>query len=240
MATKRRALALPPEADELYEAIGEQVEAIATGSASAWSFQKFQEAMARLYVAASSARVDDERDESRVVTFNEIISERVRRARTDAGWTQEQLADAMSQAGHDWKRVTVAEVETQGRRVSLEELLTLSVLFGVPMLHFLLVGESDAVQLAGESSRCYRTISERSANELILGEGGRMGSGGADWEEARRIAAGPTGDDAWRPARDMWARRRWMPQVKAGEVTGLDADAVEAFRAAAGRDEEGE
>ena len=230
MATKKRAVSLPPAADGLYEEIGRQVEAVASGALSAWGFRDFQEAMATLYLAASSARPDNQHDESRVVSFSEIVAERVRQARTDAGWTQEQLADAMSQAGHDWKRVTVAEVETQGRRVSLEELLTLAVLFGVPMLHFLLVGESDAVQLP-ESSRCYRTIGDLSANELILGKGGRMGSGGADWEEARRIAAGPTDDDSWRPARAMWARRVWMPPVEAGTVTGPNADDVRTFMA---------
>lgn len=71
--------------------------------------------------------------------LSEVIAENIRGFRTDLGWSQAELAQAMSRYGFNWTPITVAEVEgKRRRRVNLEELLGLTIVFDTALAHFLL------------------------------------------------------------------------------------------------------
>lgn len=63
-----------------------------------------------------------------IMTFPEVVAQRVSELRATNGWTQERLAAEMSALGFDWKRITVAEVERCARRLSLDEILAIAAL----------------------------------------------------------------------------------------------------------------
>jgi transcriptional regulator with XRE-family HTH domain len=75
----------------------------------------------------------------------EVLAERIRANRERLKWTQDDLAERMTLLGLSWNRVTVAEVEGKGRgrKVGLEELLALSMAFGVGVVHLLALDGSD-------------------------------------------------------------------------------------------------
>jgi len=147
-----------------------------------------------------------------VVTFGSLIADRLRRLRDEAGWTQTRLAEAMTEQGFDWKRITVAEIERRGddpdkppRRVTLEELFTLSALYGEPMMLFLTPGDGDYLKLADG-----RSIDPGVATQLITGNVAPYFETGADWEPARTVALGSPNARLRkdrRPARDLEERR---------------------------------
>lgn len=60
--------------------------------------------------------------------LQDVIRQNLKRWRTSARLTQQQLADRMSEAGFSWSRETVFQVESGRRRVSVEELVGLSML----------------------------------------------------------------------------------------------------------------
>jgi transcriptional regulator with XRE-family HTH domain len=129
------------------------------------------------------------------------IANHLRDLRVQSGWTQADLAEAMSRLGFDWKRITVAEAErTQNtRRVSLEEMLALAALFGVPMIELLLPSSGSVVELSDELDAPAEQL-----RALMLGAGGQPGSGGAGWSPAARLTA----RYGRRPASDLWRARR--------------------------------
>lgn len=92
----------------------------------------------------------------REVDFGTVIREAIAARRRKAELTQEALAAEMRSRGFDWKRITVAEVETGTRKVALEELLALAELFGETMVRFLLPDEHD--HLLGMSGKQARTL----------------------------------------------------------------------------------
>ncbi len=213
---------LPAEVQRALDELALQLHTVATEGRGYWGAPGrggLVDTLAAAYSAAVAARQPEESGElSRIVNFGELIAERIRRAREDAGWTQAQLAQAMAAAGADWKRITVAEAEAGTRRVSLDELFLLSILFAIPMVSFLLPAEGDEGDTTEEAARadffqlpegtrCYRTLDPNTARELILGKGGLEGSGGVEWEAAASVAGGPAGDDSWRPAHALWAAR---------------------------------
>ena len=164
--------------------------------------------------AGASERGKRDNIAQRDVDFATLAATRIRDLRRRAGLTQTDLADLMKRLGFDWKRVTVAEIETgaegqkdrkPGRKVSLEELVGLASLFGVPMLEFILPAEDDFVHLRAPSGRAHGLMGNV-VRELIIGGEGRVGNGGAQWG-ASRAAAG-VGDDDWRPAVDYWKSLR--------------------------------
>jgi transcriptional regulator with XRE-family HTH domain len=130
-------------------------------------------------------------------SFGRIIGENIKALRNEAGWSQERLARAMETAGYIWKRITCAEVEASTRRVSLEELVGLAALFGVPLIELLLPREHVGVDLPE------RDLSRRDTLELLLGREGKLGEGGVDW--GAPLEALPA--VAERPAPDLWQSR---------------------------------
>jgi transcriptional regulator with XRE-family HTH domain len=71
--------------------------------------------------------------------ISEVLVENIRGLRDEMNWTQADLADSMSRYGFNWTSITVAEIEgKRKRRVSLEELFGLTIVFDTALAHFLL------------------------------------------------------------------------------------------------------
>ena len=83
----------------------------------------------------------------------EVLADRVRAHRERLAWTQDDLAEQMALLGFNWNRVTVAEAEGKGRgrRVTVEELLALAMIFGVGVVH-LLVADTFETQITEKLS----------------------------------------------------------------------------------------
>jgi transcriptional regulator with XRE-family HTH domain len=72
--------------------------------------------------------------------LGDVLASSIKDLREDRGWTQEQLAERMQEAGFtNWARSTVTEVEGSGRRrqVSVAELIGLAHVFGAPVFSML-------------------------------------------------------------------------------------------------------
>lgn len=83
----------------------------------------------------------------------------ITRLRKQRDWTQQQLADAMDEAGFGWKRGTVAHVETFDpdvgqvrRQVSVDELLGLTRVFDVGLVDLLTPRSETTVVKLGTAS----------------------------------------------------------------------------------------
>lgn len=69
----------------------------------------------------------------------DVIAEAIRGLRDEAGYSQENLAAAMRSYGFNWTKTTVGEIEgPRRRRVSIEELFGLSMIFDTKVAHFML------------------------------------------------------------------------------------------------------
>ena len=149
-------------------------------------------------VRAAWAHADEQASTSKVVTasFDKIISTRLKETRAESGWTQAQLADAMSPYA-SWGRFTIAEIESGRRSVSLEELVLLASLYGEPVLSFMIPTDRTRLELE------HTNVAPGVLAELFVGRGGAIGVGGRSWAAAARVATAP---DA-RPAPDLWANR---------------------------------
>ncbi len=225
---RRPKRALPPQVAEGHDAIGDLLGAVAEGEEVQW--ESLVEALARTLRSARALVPDDEAgDYPRVVTFGQRVAEEVRRAREDAGWTQAQLADAMREAGHAWSRVAVAEVEAQSRRVSLEELLALAVLFGLPMVRFLLPRPGDCMELSADT-RFYRTLDDSAVSEMFLGPGSRLAPVDGAWERPAHVAKVRPGEPDWRPAPQLWRNRDQVGEIVAGSAGDVDDETMAALR----------
>jgi transcriptional regulator with XRE-family HTH domain len=135
--------------------------------------------------------------------FGLVVADNLSSLRNESGWTQAQLAEAMTSRGFDWKRVTVAEVEGEARRVSVEELVVLASLYAVPVVSLLLpVGEATV-----DITDTFFVHSDE-LWELMLGRDGKLGTGGSAWRVAARIAGTPKDEADVRPAVALWSRRR--------------------------------
>jgi transcriptional regulator with XRE-family HTH domain len=121
----------------------------------------------------------------RSASYSKVLGTRLKDFRTASGWSQERLANAMSEAGFDWKRMTCTQVEADVRRLGLDELVTLAALFGVPVIEFLL--PPDDVDLALPNARLERP----QLRELLIGKGGNVGEGGVEWSPALRALGSP-------------------------------------------------
>lgn len=141
--------------------------------------------------------------------FGATIARNLREIRLQTGWTQASLATAMERLGFGWKRATVAEVEGGSRRVSLEELLALAVLYAVPMVELLLPIESEPIRWTAGSQ-----LSSTQIRDLLYGvDDGpdgeqRLIAGGPGWTVAADVAGSGTGQGDWRPASDLWRELR--------------------------------
>jgi hypothetical protein len=128
-------------------------------------------------------------------TFGYVVGQNVKDLRLKAGWTQEMLAEAMTEAGYDWKRITCAEVEGDKRRLAMEELLVLASLFAVPAVELMVPNENALLDLETQS------LSAREVRELLVGQCGSIGEGGTAWRLAMRVVRGIK-----RPANDLWKK----------------------------------
>jgi transcriptional regulator with XRE-family HTH domain len=136
--------------------------------------------------------------------YMSFIGENVKHHREDVGWTQTQLAAAMTRVGFDWKRITVAEVERGSRRVSLEEFLGLGSIFGEPAVSLMWVhSDGDDVAFAGS-----RGLAPGIVNLMLIGEGNEINAADLDWSAARVVAGLGDGADDWRAVPDRARRQR--------------------------------
>jgi transcriptional regulator with XRE-family HTH domain len=133
-------------------------------------------------------------------SYTAIIAENLRNLRLEAGWTQQQLANAMTAIGFGWARETAVEVERYGRKLQLEEVLGIAALFSVPVVELLLPDEETALDMPKAH------LEREQLRELMVGRGGRIGEGGADWVAGIYALGG--GRTVERPAVDLWQNRK--------------------------------
>jgi transcriptional regulator with XRE-family HTH domain len=156
-----------------------------------------------------------------LIEIGEVVARSVKWVRESARITQQQLADDMGRLGFvNWKRITVAEVESGKRRLSVEEMIGIAVLFDVPVAYLMAGFRGDEVVALNE--RLLLTPSQ--AQELITGEPVESG-----WLWGLRLKAtaagraiatqfGIPGEDDWRPCSEygeIWAN------AEDGEAFGI-------------------
>jgi len=136
------------------------------------------------------------------VTLPEAIARNVRECRVLSGWSQERVAEAMARLGYPWKRITVAEVEGGSRRVGLEELLGIAILFSVPVVDLLRLKFNEELVIAGVST----PLSAVEVGQVITGPADRPDFDGSAWVLPRLLATLNLEADDWRPAKAYWRR----------------------------------
>ena len=134
-------------------------------------------------------------------SFAGVIGANLKALRLEADWTQLALAEAMKALGFRWQRITCAEVEIATRRVTMEEVFALSVLFAVPVVEMFAPPEGTVVEWR------HGDLAGADVVELFVGEGGAPGEGGTSWRTAARAAGKPRTRSDRRPAVDLWANR---------------------------------
>ena len=77
-------------------------------------------------------------------SLNQVVARSIRHARSEAGWTQDQLASRMSRAGCDWTRAVCAYAESGDRSITVDEVLALSIVFGTTPAYWLAPHAEDA------------------------------------------------------------------------------------------------
>ncbi len=186
---------LPESVRSKLDALGVSLEAIVDGEDRTGEVGEAVDAAVRAALAESRKRRYGSWSTPFSASFAEIIAERLKTLRSDAGWTQAQLAEAMHLYFPTWGRVTVAQVEATSRRLSFEELVVLGALFAVPVVD-LLVPTDVTLNLPTTD------LAPEVLRELLVGAGGRIGKGGLDWSAAMQVASEP----GPRPATDLWRR----------------------------------
>lgn len=88
---------------------------------------------------------------------------RLRELRQAAGWSQEQMARRMAEAGHPWHQQTVGRIESGRQALRLGELVDLAAIFGVDPASFF--GTLDV-----PSATAMRIAIEREVREQIAAE----------------------------------------------------------------------
>jgi len=138
------------------------------------------------------------------ITIAEVVARSLKHLREAAELTQEALAELMRRIGFvGWKRITVAEAEGGKRKLTIEEMMGVAVLFDVPVAYLLTGLYPDEAVVLNER----HTLTPAQAQGLIadtpLDEA---------WAGVRLspLAAGASfvGEDFdWRPAREgpLWS-----------------------------------
>jgi transcriptional regulator with XRE-family HTH domain len=139
--------------------------------------------------------------------FGDIVGARLKSLRTEVGWTQERFAQTMTQCGWQWSRVTTAEVESSDRRLSMEELFTVAALFSVPAIELMLPDQKQALDLQ------HAALDTDEVRELLLGRGGKVGTGELGWPVAQRALGSPK-RTVVAPASDLWRVRSKAARAK--------------------------
>lgn len=154
------------------------------------------------YRAALRARPRRSRPAA-AVSFAEATAANLKNLRQEAGIMQADLAAAMSGVGFPWDRQRVADSEfgPRSRRLTLEEVAALAGVFAVPMVTLLLPPDGTDLQLTKS-----RRVPADVLRELMLGRGGRIGTGGPRWGAAAFVA-GLSKRGVVRPAVALWSRR---------------------------------
>ena len=80
-----------------------------------------------------------------------IFAQRLRAVRTEAGLTQQQLADRMAATGHKIHRSTVGKIESGDRPVSVGEAVQFAGALNIPLLELVTIP-----QMETEQERAYR------------------------------------------------------------------------------------
>lgn len=75
------------------------------------------------------------------------LADRLRTLRTDAGLTQDEVANRAMSWGLEWRPATVTAIEGEQRALNVSELLLLPVILGVPLVD-IVAAEGDEVELA--------------------------------------------------------------------------------------------
>ena len=76
-----------------------------------------------------------------VTRTSDAVADNVRLLRLARRWRQDELATTMSEFGHaTWCRQTVSEIERHRRSVTVDELVTLAVIFRVDPSRLLYAG----------------------------------------------------------------------------------------------------
>ncbi|MEU3000222.1 helix-turn-helix transcriptional regulator [Streptomyces sp. NPDC006995] len=89
-------------------------------------------------------------DATRAESAARLVAQQVREARTEIGWSQQSLAEAMGAYGFAWRQTTVAKVEAADRPVLFTEVLALSHILARPVDYFF--EAPDAIQVAIEEA----------------------------------------------------------------------------------------
>jgi hypothetical protein len=91
----------------------------------------------------------------------------------------------MTECGWQWTRVTTAEVESNDRRLTMEELFTVAALFSVPAIELMMPDEKLLMDLP------YTALDAEEVRELLVGRGSTVGTGGPGWLIARTALGSP-------------------------------------------------
>jgi hypothetical protein len=113
-----------------------------------------------LQVAISATESETEEP---ITSFTQAIILAILWHRTERDWSQLELARRMTRRGYRWTRQSVADIESGRRRVSLEELFGLAMLFDFPVSGFLI---PRGVRLKLNKSK---TVSPETARRLLVG-----------------------------------------------------------------------
>jgi transcriptional regulator with XRE-family HTH domain len=148
----------------ILERFAETARSVADGSAPASALSEVAEKVALEAEAAAFRNTND--GWGTLATVGDTVRQRVSDMRRTKGWTQEQLALEMRALGFDWKRLTVTEIERGTRRVSVEELIGLAVLWEMPVVA--LVQPADGVGLELNDVE----LPDRDITVLFSGSGG--------------------------------------------------------------------
>ncbi|MGA7418614.1 MAG: helix-turn-helix transcriptional regulator [Acidimicrobiales bacterium] len=100
-------------------------------------------------------------------TPEEYVGASIRRLRQAHGWSQEQLARAMSDAGFKWIQTTVAKTEAAERPIRLGEMIGLARLFGVEA-HEMFEPPSDTGDAQADVIRRNHELAQLEAEERSL------------------------------------------------------------------------
>jgi transcriptional regulator with XRE-family HTH domain len=193
----------PPEVGAYLEKIQRALTALSRGEQSESQLRDLHQALdGAVRAAAHVAERDHGSPWKRPgsATIGQILGENLKALRTESGWSQDRLANAMAALGFKWKRVTCAEVEGTSRRLGLDELMGLAALFGVPAVQLMVPSEGTALDWVN------RDLVADEVKDLLVGHGGVLGEGGSNWSAAL-TALGPLAGKDERPAADLWRVR---------------------------------
>jgi transcriptional regulator with XRE-family HTH domain len=108
-------------------------------------------------------------------TMREATRSSLRLARVRLGVRQEDVAEAMNALGFPWRRLTVTEVESGKRHVSLDELMMLALIFDRPAISFLMPESASRIVLERANGEPCHTMNRRVALTLLAGDGDASG-----------------------------------------------------------------